>query len=373
MKRFLCVCLCLCLFPLTATCQQEEKPQSISAAGAVVMDAATGVVLFEKNADAPRPMASTTKIMTTLLLLERGNLEEEITVTKEMVQVEGTSMGLLGGDTVTPLALCYGMMLASGNDAANVSAILHSGSVAEFANAMNQKAAALGMKNTVFVTPSGLDEGNHHSTPYDMAVLTAYALKNPTFREIVGSKSAKLSYGNPPYPRTLSNHNRLLKEYEGCIGVKTGFTKKAGRCLVSAATRGGATLICVTLKAPDDWNDHKNLLDYGFSGMEEISHPGGELSLPVISGEKEWVSLSHQALTCTLPAKVKADLSFSRCVPPFLYAPLSSGQPVGWLELAYKGQVIAKTPITATSEVALVPQRIPFWQEFFENFCRLLC
>ena len=117
------------------------------------MDAATGVVLFEKNADAPRPMASTTKIMTTLLLLERGNLEEEITVTKEMVQVEGTSMGLLPVDTVTPLALCYGMMLASGNDAANVSAILHSGSVAEFANAMNQKAAALGMKNTVFVTP----------------------------------------------------------------------------------------------------------------------------------------------------------------------------------------------------------------------------
>ena len=189
----------------------------------------------------------------------------------------------------------------------------------------------------------------------------------------MGSKSAKLSYGNPPYPRTLSNHNRLLKEYEGCIGVKTGFTKKAGRCLVSAATRGGATLICVTLKAPDDWNDHKNLLDYGFSGMEEISHPGGELSLPVISGEKEWVSLSHQALTCTLPAKVKADLSFSRCVPPFLYAPLSSGQPVGWLELAYKGQVIANTPITATSEVTLVPQKLPFWQGFFENFCRLLC
>ncbi len=371
MKKLICFCLCLCLFPLSAR-GEGEKPQTISAAGAVVMDAATGVVLFEKNADTPLPMASTTKIMTTLLLLERGNLEENITVTEEMVQVEGTSMGLLAGDTVTPLALCYGMMLSSGNDAANVSAIVHSGSLEEFANAMNQKATALGMKNTLFVTPSGLDEGNHHSTAYDMALLTAYALKNPTFREIASSVSKRISYGNPPYPRTLTNHNRLLKEYEGCIGVKTGFTKKAGRCLVSAATRGGATLICVTLKAPDDWNDHKNLLTYGFSQTEEITHPAGELTLPVVSGEQDSVVLTHESLSCTLPAKVKADLAFSRSVSSFLYAPVPAGQQVGWLELTYKGQVIAKTPITAAEEVASLPQKIPFWQRFFENLCRLL-
>ncbi len=370
MKKLLCLCLCLCLFPLTAL-GEREKPKTVSAKGAVVMDAVTGVVLFEKNADAPLPMASTTKIMTTLLLLERGNLEETITVTKEMVQVEGTSMGLLPGDTVTPLSLCYGMMLASGNDAANVAAFIHSGSIQEFAGAMNQKATALGMKNTTFVTPSGLDQGDHHSTPYDMALLAAYALQNPTFREIVSSKTAKCSYGNPPYPRTLSNHNRLLKEYEGCIGVKTGFTKKAGRCLVSAATRNGATLICVTLKAPDDWNDHKNLLDYGFSEMEELCHPAGELSLPVVGGTASQVSLSHGALTCTLPSKIKADLAFRRCVPPFLYAPIDSGQQVGQLELTYKGQVIAQTPIIAKGAIPLPPKKISFWQVFFENLCRL--
>ncbi len=371
MKHLICFVLCLCLFPLTALCEGNEKPKTVSAKGAVVMDALTGAVLFEKNADAPLPMASTTKIMTTLLLLERGNLEENITVTKEMVQVEGTSMGLLPGDTVTPLALCYGMLLSSGNDAANVAAFLHSGSLTDFAGAMNQKAEALGMKNTTFVTPSGLDEGNHHSTPYDMALLTAHALKNPTFREIAGSKTAKCSYGNPPYSRTLSNHNRLLKEYEGCIGVKTGFTKKAGRCLVSAATRNGATLICVTLNAPDDWNDHKNLLNYGFSEMEPLTHPAGELTLPVISGEKALVSLTHKPLTCSIPSKTKKDLAFRRCVSPFLYAPITAGQQVGVLELTYKGQVIAGTPITAATGVSLVPQKPPFWQTFFKNFCRL--
>lgn len=370
MKKLICFCLCLCLFPLSVR-GEGEKPQSISASGAVVMDAATGVVLFEKNADIPRPMASTTKIITTLLLLERGNLNEPIPVTEEMVKVEGTSMGLLPGDTVTPLALCYGMMLASGNDAANVSAIIHSGSIKEFANAMNQKAAALGMKNTTFVTPSGLDEGNHHSTPYDMAVLTAYALKNPIFREIVGSTSAKCSYGNPPYPRVLTNHNRLLKEYQGCIGVKTGFTKKAGRCLVSAATRNGATLICVTLKDPDDWKDHKNLLDYGFSQMEELCHPAGTLSMPVVGGTTDTIALSYDTLTCSIPTKVKGDLAFSRRVAPFLYAPVTAGQSVGQLELTYKGQVIANTPIISSGEIPLLPQKISFWQVFFENLCRL--
>lgn len=370
MRRFLCLCLCLCLFPLT-TVSEAEKPKSVSAKGAVVMDAATGVVLFQKNADTPLPMASTTKIMTTLLLLERGNLDEAITVTKEMVQVEGTSMGLLPGDTVTPRSLCYGMMLASGNDAANVAALIHSGSISEFAGAMNQKAQALGMKNTAFVTPSGLDEGNHHSTPYDMAVLAAYALNNPIFREMASSKTAKCSYGNPPYPRTLSNHNRLLKEYEGCIGVKTGFTKKAGRCLVSAAERNGATLICVTLNAPDDWNDHKQLLDYGFSGMEPITHPAGEFTLPVAGGTTPWVSLTYNTLSSTLPAGEKPHFSFRLSVSPFLYAPVTKGQQVGQVELTYKGQVIAATPITATGSVPLLPPKISFWQRFFENFCRL--
>ncbi len=373
MKYPICLFLCLCVsLGFSLQTHAQTKPLSISAAGAVVLDMATGAVLFEKNADTPMPMASTTKIMTTLLLLEQGNLQEPFTVTKEMVQVEGTSMGLLAGDTVTPLALCYGMMLSSGNDAANAAAIRHSGSVAAFANAMNQKAEALGMKNTLFVTPSGLDEGGHHSTAYDMALLTAHALENPTFREIVQSQSHRLAYGNPPYPRTLTNHNRLLKEVEGCIGVKTGFTKKAGRCLVSAATRQGATVICVTLKAPNDWSDHKQLLDYGFSQLQEVSQPKTTFSLPTVGGVAQRVSLTHEQLTCHLPRAIVGEVEFTVAVPGFLYAPVLANHPVGELQLRFKDRILASTPILTCQEVAAQPYQPGFFARFFQNLRRFL-
>ena len=225
---------------------------SSSAKAAAVINGDTGEALYAQNADMRLPMASTTKIMTSLLLCEHGNLRNEITVTADMLRVEGSSMGLLPGDTVTLHDLLYGMLLASGNDAANVTAIAISGSVTAFAELMNKRAAELGLKNTHFVTPSGLDAEEHYTTARELALLAAFALKNEEFAKAAASKTATLCYGNPPYKRTISNHNKLLKLYDGAIGVKTGFTKKSGRCLVSAARRDGKLAVAVTLCDPDD-------------------------------------------------------------------------------------------------------------------------
>ena len=198
-----------------------------SAKAAIVINGITGEVIYEHNANERLPMASTTKIMTALILAEQEDLSKEISCTKEMVTVEGSSMGLLVGDRVTYHDLLYGMLLASGNDAANTTAISIGGSVQKFADIMNEKAKELNLNNTHFVTPSGLDAEGHFTTAHDLALLAAYALKNEEFKKAASSYTARLCYGNPPYQRTLTNHNKLLKSYNGLVGVKTGFTGDA--------------------------------------------------------------------------------------------------------------------------------------------------
>lgn len=224
------------------SCSAAEQPE-VSAVSSVLMEAVTGEVLYEKNAREPRPMASTTKIMSALLCLESGDLDTEFTVDSQAIQVEGSSMGLVEGDTVTKRALCYGMLLPSGNDAAGAAAVRVAGSIPAFVAQMNERAAALGLTQTHFVTPSGLHDDDHYSTACDMAVLAASALQNENFREICAQSSAQVCFGNPPYQRWLKNSNKLLTMDESVIGVKTGFTDEAGRCLVSAAERNGVTLI----------------------------------------------------------------------------------------------------------------------------------
>ena len=258
------------------SCSAAEQPE-VSAVSSVLMEAVTGEVLYEKNAREPRPMASTTKIMSALLCLESGDLDTEFTVDSQAIQVEGSSMGLVEGDTVTKRALCYGMLLPSGNDAAGAAAVRVAGSIPAFVAQMNERATALGLTQTHFVTPSGLHDDDHYSTACDMAVLAASALQNENFREICAQSSAQVCFGNPPYQRWLKNSNKLLTMDESVIGVKTGFTDEAGRCLVSAAERNGVTLICVTLADPNDWQDHLSLYDWGFSQVTpaEVSPAGG--------------------------------------------------------------------------------------------------
>lgn len=363
MKKYLVVfiCLCLCIFPV------KVKALSVDAKAAIVINADTGEVIFEQNANACLPMASTTKIMTALLLCESGGLDETLTVTDKMVRVEGSSMGLLAGDTVSKRDLLYGMMLASGNDAANVTAYLLGGTVDGFVRLMNQKAAVLGLKNTHFDTPSGLDGDTHYTTALDLAILTRYALKNPEFAAAASSKSATLCYGNPPYRRTLTNHNKMLKNYEGCIGVKTGFTKKSGRCLVTAAKRQGETVIAVTLNCPDDWNTHRALLDYGFEKTEVVELTPAETSytLPVISGTEEEIIINIEPYKTS---KV-TDGSFTATVnlPLFLYAPLEKGEQIGTVVYKKNDAVIEEVPITISKAIGVKPAKKNFFETIIDN------
>lgn len=266
---------CICIRARSASSETSSSPvlstsvmtePQIAARAAVVVEYETGKVLYEKNADLQLPMASTTKIMTTLLTLESDNIDDWFTVDSEAIKVEGSSMGLSEGEVITKRILAYGMMLPSGNDAANAAAVAVSGSIEGFVRLMNEKAENFGLTNTHFVTPSGLDDytDEHYSTALDMANLTRLALSNETFREICGTKSICLEFGDGE-SFWLSNSNKLLSSCEGVIGVKTGFTDKAGRCLASACERDGVTLICVTLSDPNDWYDYTNLYDYCFS------------------------------------------------------------------------------------------------------------
>ena len=253
---------------LVALPASAAEAPSVSAQAAVLYDPMSGAVLYEKNGGEVLPMASTTKIMTALLAFESGQAGAVVEVTPEMVAVEGSSMGLAAGDRLTLGSIARGMMMASGNDGANAIALFLGGSAVGFASLMNARAAEVGMENTRFVTPSGLDAEGHGTTAYDMALLGAEAMRCADFAETVGAVSQTVEFLSPEKTVRYDNHNRLLQLYSDCTGIKTGFTKKAGRCLVSSAERGGAQLICVTLNAPDDWNDHIALFEYGFSQLE---------------------------------------------------------------------------------------------------------
>ena len=324
---------------------------SVSAESAVLMCMENGEVLYSKNADKQMSMASTTKIMTSLIALEAGIPNKEITVTKEMISVEGTSMGLLAGDSVSVKELIYGMLLQSGNDAAHATACIISGSEEEFAKQMNKRASEIGMKNTSFETASGLDGENHYSTAYDMALLACECIKNPDFASICSKKTSRLTYGNPPYQRTLTNHNRLLWSYEGCIGIKTGFTKKSGRCLVSAARRNGITLVAVTLNAPNDWNDHISMFDYGFDKCKsfELNCDLADVKLSVCGGKQNSVEV-RQAYSLTFPADGNG-YSYKIFMRRFEYAPVSEGEIIGNIKYYSNGRIIAEIPLEAANSV----------------------
>ena len=258
-KRLCGALLALGLLLTLLPCRAEAV--QLSAAAAILMDADSGEVLSEKDAARRMRIASTTKIMTALVVLEHARLTDTITVTGDHM-VEGSSMYLKPGEVVTVEELLYGLMLCSGNDAALALADC-CGGLETFVGAMNDKAAALGMTDTSFANPNGLDDENHYSTARDMAVLAAYAAQDPTFRRICSTRTATVG------GRTMTNHNKLLSQVEGCIGMKTGYTRAAGRTLVSCAEREGRRLVAVTLCDGNDWADHKALYEMGFAENTE--------------------------------------------------------------------------------------------------------
>lgn len=318
-----------------ADAAENSAEPELSAQSAVLFCPDNGEIIFEKSAREKMKMASTTKIMTTLLTLEKAEKNDKILEFTLDMAAEGSSMYLQEGNKLRLSDLAVGMMLASGNDGANAAAVTIGGSTEKFAAMMNKRAKEIGMDDTNFVTPSGLDDENHYSTAYDMALLMAEAMKNQDFAEIAGMKtgSVELIY---PEGKVLSytNHNKLLNLYEYCTGGKTGFTKAAGRCLVSSAEKDGVTLIAVTLNAPSDWDDHIKLYDYGFSQLERVEIPDEIISVEIpIAGTGEKIELVPDGNLTFVRRIGDGDFDIKENVryyiPKFIYEPVMRDEPYG--------------------------------------------
>ena len=350
----------------------------VNARAAVLLEAGSGEVIFGQNENARLPMASTTKIMTALVALEALPLNTPVKITAASVGVEGSSVYLAEGEVLTLEQLLYALLLESANDAASAIAVAVSGSVEDFAERMNQKAAELGLTDTHFVNPHGLDHEDHYTTAYELAVITRAALENETFRTICATERKTIPLHGTEGVRLLLNHNKLLDSYEGCIGVKTGFTKKTGRCLVSAAERDGVTLIAVTLGAPDDWRDHTAMLDYGFGLYETVPLCGaGSFSAPLwlVSGSQEYVMVEN---TDALAVTLRRDHGPIRCVvelPRFEFAPMQAGQAMGQLrffEEARDGtkRELGAVPLKASFGVEAVTYPPSLWERLLALFSK---
>lgn len=320
---------------------------STSASSAVLIEAESGRILYEQEADEERLIASITKIMTALVALEHGDVNEVYTVTAQDM-AEGSSMYLKPGEELTLEELLYGLMLASGNDAALAVAHCVSGDLDTFVALMNDTARTIGMEHSSFANPNGLDAEGHYSSAYDMAILASHALANETFRRIVSTSSITID------DRYLKNHNKLLDMCDGCVGVKTGFTKAAGRTLVTAAQRQGMTLVCVTLNDGNDWNDHTNLFDYGFSTYH-LSTPvaAGQIlaDIPVRCGTVRSLKLAADR-DISFPVKEGEKLSLQIRLPASVPAPVIPGQTVGTVSAFLDGTEVMTVDLVATEAAA---------------------
>ena len=345
---------------LAATLFLSVEVKAISASSAVLMDGATGRVLYEKLPDKQSLIASTTKIMTALVICEQCNVLDRVKIPKEAVGIEGSSMYLKEGEVLTVQDLLYGLMLRSGNDAAVALAIYCAGTVEGFAELMNDKARTLNLENTHFVNPNGLDAPGHYSTARDLGILACYAMENPIFAQTVSAKSVRVG------ERVLTNHNKLLWQVEGADGVKTGYTKAAGRILVSSATRQGRRLVAVTINAPNDWQDHKQLLEDGFTryAVSQIVEKGQCLgSIQVAGGQAGTVELLADedffyALTETETPQIVLPK------PGFVYAPVAEGQAAGYAYICLEDKPVGKIPLVygKTIEQEIKPKK-GFWQK----------
>ncbi len=336
--------------------------EAVSARSAIVLDAVSGRVLFSREPDRESLIASTTKIMTALVVCEQCNVLDRMRIPKEAVGIEGSSMYLREGEVLTLQELLYGLMLSSGNDAAVALAIYCGGTVEGFAAMMNDKARALGLTGTHFENPNGLDSPDHHSTARDLAVLAAYAMKNPIFAKTVSAKTVTI--GN----RYLRNHNKLLWIVKGADGVKTGYTRAAGRILVSSATRDGRRLVAVTINDPNDWADHEALLEEGFSryhlrkilsagdrvGWAEIA--GGEPGrVPLLAAEDFVYSVAAEETPC---------LALSEQGPRF--APVASGGEAGYVYVLIEGNAVGKVPVVyGENAEQREPEKKTLWEKWF--------
>lgn len=349
-------CFALFLIFLAGWLGTAQAAPQVGAQAYALLEASTGRVLLEHNADAELPMASTTKIMTCIVAIEEGDLDAVVEVPDEAVGVEGSSMYLQRGETLTLRDLLYGLMLASGNDAAVTIAVHIAGSVENFAAKMNEKAVEFGAVHTHFVTPNGLPAEGHYTTAHDLAKISAYAMGNETFREIVGTSSKNLPQDDDSPARYLRSKNKMLYQYEGGNGIKTGYTKAAGKCLSAGAARGGMQLVAVVLNDGDMFSDCYALLDYGFSeySMQRVTQAGEPLgSLQVQGGVEDRVEIAiNDEIALPLRAEEYKIIERKVNVVSEIQAPVRRGTVVGTIEFRLGEELCASGEIVATQDVA---------------------
>lgn len=340
------------LFSLFTVYVYSENTPSVSARAAALYEPETGSFIYTKNAGERLGMASTTKIMTALIALESIELDRLVPIDDRAIGIDGSSIYLEQGEIMSAEDLIYALMLNSANDAAEALAYEICGSVEGFCSLMNERARALELENTSFTNPHGLDAPDHYTTAHDLAIITAEALKNPKFKEI--SSTRKKEIESNLKTRLLVNHNKLLKMYDGCIGVKTGYTQMTGRSLVGAAEKDDLCLISVTIDAPNDWSDHKKLLDFGFNTVHAITLiDEGEFncSLPILNGNKDSITVTNRDELRHIFINDTPEITKEIRLPRFVAAPIGSGEVVGSIIYKVEGKVIASTDIIASESV----------------------
>jgi len=360
LKRLFAFVVLFVIFGSVLVLGEGDSPM-VEAHGAILMDAATGRVLWEKNSREPLAMASTTKIMTAVLALEQGRMDDVVTVSKRAAAAARVKMYLQPGEEISLGGLLYALMMQSSNDAAVAIAEHISGSVEAFCAAMTAKAAELGATDTIFETPNGLDAGNHQSTAYDMALIARYALSNTMFLEIINTAHKTVTSSRTTY--SISNKNRLLHEFEGANGVKTGFTNKAGHCFVGSAKRDDMQLISVVFASgwgqrgkEQKWVDTKRILNYGFDNFEyEVIINEGDLAgeLSILRSKTATVPLEYSdGIMLPLCESDKAKIEVIVNIPPDMLAPVAENQVIGEAQVSVGGVQYATIPILATQGAA---------------------
>ncbi len=338
--------------------------KDLAAASAVLMDYTTGEILLEKNGLERRAPASTTKIMTALVALERGTLKQRITASPKVAQTEGSSIWLKAGETHTLEELLYGVLLNSGNDASLAVAENLAGSERKFAGWMTEKAREIGANDTNFENSNGLPGANHYTTARDLALITRYAMHNSTFAEIVKTKTKTISWPGHNYDRQLINHNKLLWRYSLADGVKTGYTQEAGKCLVSSATKNGHRLIAVVLNSGQMYEDSEKLFNYGFDNYQLLTVVPSKTrlaELKVVDGiSREVPVVPNRGVTLVLPRQEADQVSLNLALPAVINAPVERMQQVGELEVKVGDKLVKTVPLVTANTVP----REGFWRRF---------
>ncbi|MBR6514342.1 MAG: D-alanyl-D-alanine carboxypeptidase [Clostridia bacterium] len=363
LKRIISVILLFSLLSVYAAASGYDPQKAVETFGSAKVGAESCVVysldrnevIFASNENEQLPMASTTKIMTAILVLEHGDTEDTVKVPSEAVGVEGSSAYLMNGEQILVKDLLYALMLESANDAATALAIYTAGNVEAFVDMMNDKAAEIGMANTRFANPHGLNHDQHYSTAYDMALLFDYAMDDPDFAQITST------YRYETQNRLFINHNRLLKTCDGVIGGKTGYTKDSGRCLVSAAERDGMQFCVVTLNDADDWKDHARLYDEVFALYERRTVSGGIYSIPIIGSEAESLDVVLPDTSFVVDITT-GQISVTVCHERFVYAPVQEGECVGYAVYSCDGRELDRVELTSERNIQKIKKK-----NFFEK------